>query len=436
MAKKFLVFLVLFLISLLVNAESVEINGIYYNLFSDSQTAEVTNNPNKYSGDVVIPENIVYSGVEYSVTSIGARAFGECSNLTSVTIPNSVISIGWYAFSGCWRLNSITIPNSVKTIEGAAFSSCSGLTSILIPSSVTSFGCREGVKDNPHNPFYLCGNLASIAVDENNSRYDSRNNCNAIIDKENQILITGCKNTIIPNGVKKIGYAAFQGCYDLKSIIIPNSVTSFEYESFSGCSSLTSFEIPNSVTKINERTFSSCHGLTSITIPSNVKSIGGDLFSSCRNLTSIVVEDNNANYDSRNNCNAIIEKSTNKLIAGCKTTTIPNSVASIGYNSMCGFSEITSISIPNSVTEICFGAFQSCGLTSITIPNSITSIGTSAFSYCRGLKSIISEIQDPFVISDVFGRDDDAVYTNATLKVPLGTKSKYLSTSDWNKFFF
>jgi len=430
MAKKFLFVLAFSLIPLLVNAESVEINGIYYNLFSDTKTAEVTKNPNKYTGEVVIPKIIVSSGVEYNVTSIGAQAFDGCSNLTSVTIPNSVISIGWYAFSSCWRLNSITIPNSVKTIEGAAFSSCSGLTSIFIPSSVTSFGCREGGNDNPHNPFYLCGNLASITVDENNSRYDSRNNCNAIIDKEKQILITGCKNTIIPNGVKKIGYAAFQGCYDLKSITIPNSVTSFDYESFSGCSSLTSFEIPNSVTKIDERTFSNCQGLTSITIPSNVKSIGGDLFSRCRNLISIIVEDGNAYYDSRNNCNAIIEKSTNKLIAGCKTTTIPNSVASIGYNSMCGFSDITFITIPNSVTEICFGAFQSCGLTSITIPNSVTNIGEYAFAYCSGLTSIISEIVNPFEINENVFSD----YSKPTLTVPSGTKSAYQSTAGWNKF--
>ena len=130
-------------------------------------------------------------------------------------------------------------------------------------------------------------------------------------------------------------------------------------------------------------------GLTSITIPNSVTSIGEFAFSNCTSLTSITVEKGNSKYDSRDNCNAIIETNTNKLIAGCKNTTISNSVTSIGNYAFYGCSGLTSITIPNSVTSIGESAFKSCSsLTSITIPNSVTSIGERAFSYCSGLTSI------------------------------------------------
>jgi hypothetical protein len=166
--------------------------------------------------------------------------------------------------------------------------------------------------------------------------------------------------------VKSIGSYAFLYCKGLTSITIPNSVTSIGGFAFEGCSGLTSITIPNSVTSIGDYAFYVCSGLTSITIPNSVTSIGSYAFSDCSGLTSITVEKGNTKYDSRDNCNAIIETNTNKLIAGCKNTIIPNSVMSIGES-----------------------AFYGCsGLTSITIPNSVTSIGNWAFSYCSGLTSI------------------------------------------------
>ena len=278
------------------------------------------------------------------LTSIGAQEFSQCEKLRSVTIPNSVTSIGEYAFDGCESLTSVTIPNSVTTIGARAFCQCEKLTSVIIPNSVTSIG---------EYAFGECIGLSSIQVEQGNTIYDSRENCNAIIKTENNELIVGCKNTFIPNSVTSIGDYAFLDV-GLTSIIIPNSVTSIGSCAFY-CSGLTSITIPNSVTSIGSYAFySTC--LTSITIPNSVTNIENYTFYECCFLTSI---------------------------------TIPNSVTSIGSYAFY-WTGLTSITIPNSVTNIGNYAFRYCpNLTSITIPNSVTSIGEYAFNSCDKLNNII-----------------------------------------------
>ena len=270
-----------------------------------------------------------------------------------------------------------------------------GLTTATIPETVTYNGTTYSVTSIGYTAFEYCSSLTSITL---------------------------------PNSVTSIGDGAFACCSSLTSITIPNSVTSIGDWVFKDCTSLTSIILPNSVISIGGWVFQRCYSLTSITIPNSVTSIGDGALENCSSLTSIVVESGNTVYDSRENCNAIIETATNTLIAGGQSTIIPNSVTSIGDYAFEGCSSLTSITIPNSVTSIGSNAFYdvlnimysgtatgspwgarsvngyvdgyfvyaddtkthllACSAAAtgeITLPNSVTSIGDEAFRNCSGL---------------------------------------------------
>ena len=384
------------------------VDGIYYSKNTDGTSVTVTYKTSLdrgYSGSVVIPSTVTYDGKAYSITSIGSDAFSGCISLTSITIPESVTSIGsdafWncigltsitipesvnsigdYAFQNCTSLTSITIPNSVTNIGDYAFSYCSGLTSVTIPNSVTSIG---------RYTFASCFGLTSIIIDKNNPKYDSRNNCNAIIETKSNTLIAGCQKTIIPNSVTSIGRSAFSGCTGLTSVTIPNSVTSIGYEAFNDC-----------------------FRLTSITIPNSVKSIGSGAFSGCLNLTKAEF----ASIESL--CKIKFEISYSNPLRYAEHLYINGK-------------EVTDVVIPNSVTSINDYAFYNCsGLTSVTIPESVTSIGTEAFYNCSGLTSVTCHAQNvPSTGTSVFYY---VPQSTATLYVPAESVEAYKSASQWKNF--
>ncbi len=601
---RFSVMLLALLLPALASAHDFEVDGIYYKINGNEATVTYRgwycySVDNEYSGSVVIPATVTYNQTTYPVTAIDALAFYECTELTSIvisksvteigqeafkecpgltsivvasgnpkydsrnncnaiietasntlvvgckntTIPNSVTAIGNFAFDGCHGLTSIVIPNSVTSIGWYAFESCTGLTSIKIGNSVTEIG---------YGAFDVCYALTSIVVASGNPRYDSRDNCNAIIETASNTLVVGCKNTTIPNTVTAIGDWAFYFCHGLTSIDIPNSVTSIGYgafnsctglnsinmgnsvteignwafekceklssinipnsltmigegvfahcgltsisipnsvtsigdyaflacwrmksinlgnsvtaigdSTFSECGGLTSVVIPNSVTSIGNSAFKSCNGLTSVVIPNSVTSIGEWAFGFCRNLTSInipksvtfignqafypctkvtsiVVERDNPRYDSRNNCNAIIETASNTLIVGCMNTTIPYSVTTIGREALAHCTKLKSINIPNTVTSIDEWAFYGCtGLNSIVIPNSLTEIGHRAFGNCPELLEVYCYIADLSRVSSGWNQFDldNGDYSPRTLHVLKGMADDYRADPEWYPYF-
>lgn len=299
----------IFICVYILHAEEIEIDQTGYTLDFESKSAMVE--WCTLSGNVEIPSTIIYDDIEYKVTSIGKCAF-NFRNLSSIVIPNSVTSIGEEAFMYCNNLRDVTIPNSVISIGQGAFQNCRSLYSITIPESITS-----------------------------------------------------------------ISDYTFEGC-SLFTVILPHSVTSIGTCAFSGCG-FSSIVLPDSLTTIKSKAFANCD-LNNITIPRQVSSIETGAFDGCQWMTNMNVVEGNPYYDSREDCNAIIETRTNTLINGCQNTLIPNSVTSIGESAFYGNNRLTNITIPGSVTNIGSRAFFYCELLSIDLPNSLYRIEDSAFA--------------------------------------------------------
>ena len=514
-----------------VTAHDFEVDGIFYNILSETdKTVAVTYKgtyfleySNGYTGRVTLPESVTYNGNTYCVTSIGGYAFSRCDSLTSIEIPNSVTNIGNFAFERCTSLTSIIIGDSVTSIgkeafdytpwynnkpEGVvyagkvlykykgtmpadtsitvkngtlgiadfAFEYCDGLTSIEIPNSVTNIG---------QYAFDGCTGLTSIEIPNSVTNIGERafSGCDGLTSIE------------IPNSVTSIGEGAFLWCDSLTSIEIPNSVTSIGEGAFQWCYSLTSVEIPNSITSIGDWTFQGCSSLTSIVIPTSVTSIGNSAFSDCSGLTSIEIPNSVTSigreafhatpwYNNQPNgvvyASKVLYKYKGAMPANTSITIKDGTVGITDYAfEYC--TRLINIEIPNSVTSIGDYAFVHCyGLISIEIPNSVTSIGNSTFEGCTGLKSVVigdgvtsigdyafyycSNVETLYVGSSVASIGGyafegcekiteikvalekpirgsanifaEAVYDNATLYVPTGTKSLYEKREPWNLFFY
>jgi hypothetical protein len=334
-----------------------------------------------------------------SVTYISGYAFYHCDALTNVTIGNSVTTIGdnAFTFSG---LKEVTIPNSVKKLGKYAFSSCPDLTHVTLPNAISSLG--ECVFDG-------CSNLLTVTMPNYVSSISS-------------YMFRGCTSLTsisIPSNVMYIGKSAFESCESLTSITIPNSVISIGEYAFSHCFGLTNVTIGNSVATIDGSAFGFCTSLSSILIPNSVTTINNFAFTGCSGLTNIMVESDNPTYDSRNNCNAIIETSSNSLIIGCKNTSIPNSVTSIGSGAFTYIYDLTNVTIPGSVNYIGEDAFMNC-------PNimSITCFAiTPPDAYCIAISN-----------ENINDEDYKSIYEQATLFVPYESLEAYRTHEEWGSF--
>ena len=408
---------------------------------SKQEAAAVTSlNQVFHSNDIKTFDELQYFT---GLTVIDNNAFSYSSRLSSVIIPPNVVSIGNQAFSECSDLHSIVIPPNVVSIGEEAFYH-SGLQSITIPAAVKKIGI------NAFNSNYR---LEDIQVEAGNTCYDSRSNCHGLMETSTNTLLTGCKNTIIPNGTKVIGEGAFRSCSGLTTISIPNSVTSIGANAFNDCDKLPSVIIPESVTAIGEKAFFACSALTSVTIPKSIRTLAGGAFSYCENLISIVVDAKNPYYDSRDNCNAVMEKSTNKLVTGCQNTVIPQSTESIGDYALLRSCTQSTLVIPSKVTSIGSHAFGGCRiyrielpeglktigeyafdgideLTTVNLPSTVTAIGYCAFFGCGNLASVEARMTTPIDIKAYTFTSQKI----ASLYVPQGCASRYQSAAEWKNF--
>ena len=452
--------------------------------------------PKEYEGDYYIPDGI---------STICGGAFSYCRGLTSITIPKSMINIDNGTFSGCENLKHInvvsdnkvydsrdncnaiiktetneliaacpatTIPTSVTSIGSLAFDHCIGLTNIEIPSSVTSIGGQafQGCPDLislviPNSVTTIggwlcweCSNLKSITYPDEVTQIEEQN-------------FSGCRSLsslVLPEGLKSIGQengeAWFYGCDRLVSITIPKSVTSIRKGYFRGV------PLETIIVKEGNPVFDSREGCNAIIetssntllvgckktfIPQSVSSIDSEAFAFC-NIETINVMEGNLVYDSRDNCHAVIETATNKLVIGSSKTIIPVSVTSIGANAFYGNKELKEITIPENVSSIGTYAFYETGIKSLVIPKGVYKIEKSAFSGCHDLESIVlsgnvsiddyafyasansnllvinSYIKSPSkIFTSVFPRE---AYSKAQLLVPKGTRDVYSSTEGWKLF--
>lgn len=368
------------------------VNHVRYTITSESSDpyeVSVSGYEDGLSANLVIPASVTNNTTEYAVTTIGGNAFHGCTGLISVDIPTSVSYIGQTAFYACSSLTSVTIGSGVTNIGDGAFAG-SGLTSITIPANVTNIGKYA---------FAGCSNLATITVDGGNSKYDSRNSCNAIIETDLNKLVVGCKGTTIPNSVTSIGESAFSDCTNLPSITIPASVTSIGEGAFMNCTNLASVTVyATTPPTLGDKAFFSCDGGLQIYV-------FGDLVDTYQGATRW--SDYSGKITAMTNPNGTCGVAPNASdVRWVLTGTSPNYTLTIMKVGSTGAMEdyggddqpwysnmgnISSIVIEDGVTRIGDYAFNGCNnanLTSITIPASVTSIGQDAFEDCTNLASV------------------------------------------------
>ena len=467
MRKLFLLFVALVTTTALL-AHDFYSDGIYYNRIGNNcvEVTHPTNRIHDYSGSVVIPNEVYYSGTTYSVTTIGKNAFEFCS-LTDITLPNSLTVIKDSAFFHC-HCDSILIPNGVTTIESYAFYG-SEFSSITIGDSVTSIGewafssssyisitIPKSVTTIGDAAFYECSSLAKIYYDGDiadwcNIKFESiRANpmyCSHNFYINNQEI----EELVIPSSVTSIGYYTFSGCSSLTSLTIPNSVTSIGKGAFSSCTALSVVSIAENLITIDKGAFAYCSSLTSVTLPNSLTNIEYGAFYGCTSLNSITIPNsvmrikgeafyNTGIYNNQSNwekgvlyLNDCLIKAKYKLFGNYIVKDNTRLIADDAFDECA----VVSVEIPNSVTHIGNAAFYSCEtLASVSIGSGVTHIGDLVFSDCDSLKTIYCHaIFPPYVDERTFFDDErETNRYNVTLYVPDEAWIDYKVHDIWGEF--
>ena len=421
MKKSLKLILVVLILCLSFILTACENEYITYALSEDGSSYFVTGCVGD-SKKIVIPSEYK----KLPVTGISDYAFTDCDFLASIEIPNSVKYIGRVAFSGCDSLKKIVIPESVTRISEKAFTSCSSLTNVEIKTNFAIFeqyvflDCDSIIYNIYDNTKYLGNNdnpyvLLVEPIDNNVTSCEIHNDTKIIAN----YAFVNCKltNIELPNGVEVVGEGAFldygnlvYNIYDnakylgnkdnpyvllvkplnkdITSCEINNNTKLIDIKAFEYCRSLTSIKITNGVTTIGDYAFFECTSLSNLDISESVTNIGKNAFLWC-SLSNIIVHENNKVYNSRNNCNALIETKTNTLILGSDNGKIPEGVIIIKDYAFHNCDGLINIQIPDSVTHIGKFAFYNCSvLSSVKIPNSVTNIDEYAFGRCETLTSI------------------------------------------------
>ena len=504
--KQFLSLICMFMLSVSVTAQE-QSDGIFYYLNDGDMSAEVTENiDDPYEGSITIPASVTFDGKEYTVMSVGDFAFYDCGSLTSVILPETISSIGMYAFQNCFALNAINMPENLAYIGEEAFGECYQLDNIKLPGTIGNIGAGafegctslknitigEGITSIPSSMFARCEALEEITIPES-------------VGYIGDWAFSDCislKKVNFNEGLQNIGECAFVFCYSLESVTLPSSLTVIGNNAFVQCIRLSDVTIPENVSEIGSYIFDNCEMLgcivckaaepievadnklidyreqTVLYVPEgsceaykNAEAWKG--FAEYREIKDGEKIDYSLKRIESNGLSFIVgetdrhlakivspgieEKYTGDIVIPSSVTdadgteyivnhigegafelamdlssvTIPSSVTSIGEWAFSGCQTLPAIEIPESVTSIGDCAFFGCAnIYQVTLHNALKYIGDSAFGGCFSLRSVFSEIEEPFnIFENTFDFHEDQ-----TLYVPEGCMDIYKSTDYWWRF--
>lgn len=398
-------------LSISIYATSFTYDGLTYNILSeDDKTCEVTTS--EVDGTITIPSEAMSNNVRYRVVSIGAWAFDNCVNLTSVKIPSSVKSIGFSAFWGCSGLKNINIPNTVETIQNAAFYKCSGLTKVAIPNSITELA---------DNIFTGCSGLTTVELP------------NSITSIGNYAFMdcSGLTSINIPESVLSIGEYAFSNCSILPEINIPESVTTIERCAFKDCSALKRIVwetdmldyIRSKLTYIGEEAFAGCVSMKEFRFPRFIEIVGDGAFRRCVSLESISVISFNLKS---------VGKRAFYECIGLKSASIYY-ISVLEEETFAGCLNLENVYFSVGDFTIKKRAFYACPrLKYIDLPSKLDYIGEEAFSLCNSLTKI--NCDNPIPPKIFKNTWDDHTYSTAVLQVKTSAEEAYKNAEGWGNF--